>query len=371
VAYNRPTLKTIIDRVKGDIRDALEIPAVLRRSVEEAFAIAIGGAAHILHGHILYATKQLFPNLADGVYVERWGAIYNIQRKAATFTELTLSGTGVDGSTVAIGISISRSDGVTYTTTSEATVAAGVFTVDVICDTAGATGNLDDGEGLSFTSPVVGVDTDLVVDSTIVEGEDTESDESLRARIVARLRNPPQGGTVNDYISYATEVAGVTRAWVLPNWTAAGFLGEGGVGITFVEDGQDPIIPSAAKVQEVQDNVNIRKPVTADALVFAPIANVINLTINLKPNTPSVRDAVTAELEDLFLREGQVAGAVDPDRIAEAVTYGGGLSLSKINEAISIAAGEEDHILVSPTVDVVSADGELITLGTITFGTLA
>jgi len=371
MSFTRPDLQSIVERVKGDMRNALQIVAVLRRSTEEAFAIAIAGASHVLHGHIRFISKQIFPDQAEVIYLERWAAVYALQRKAATFANLQISGTGNDGETIPIGTTYQRSDNALYTTDAAVTIAAGVYTVAITAAVAGASGNLGDGEGLTLLSPISGVNSDALVDSTNLEAEDTETDESLRLRVLARIRTPPSGGTVTDYLAYARAVPGVTRAWVLPNWPAAGFNGEGGVGVSFVEDGEDPIIPSAAKVAEVQTNVNLNKPVTADAVVFAPIPNVVDIVVNIKPNTQAVRDAVTAEMTDLFQREGQVAGAVDPDLIASAVTYSGGLSVSKINEAISVSAGEEDHALLAPTGDVVSTSGQIITLGTITYGTLA
>jgi len=370
MAFTRPTLQAIVERVKGDMRDALNITSILKRTTEEAFSIAIAGASHVLHGHIRFVSKQLFPDQAETIYLERWAAVYGLQRNAATFANLQIDGTGTDGNTIPAGTLFQRDDATQYSTDAAVTVAGGVYSVAVTAVVAGANGNLDNGEGVSLVSPISGVNSAATVTATNTEAEDEETDESLRARVLARIRTPPSGGTVTDYLSYALEIPGVTRAWVLPNWTASGYFGEGGVGVSFVEDGEDPIIPSAAKVQEVQDNVNVKKPVTADAVVFAPIANVVDMTINLKPNTQAVRDAVTAELEGLFAREGQVSGAVDPTLIAAGTTYAGGLSLSKINESISVADGEEDHVLVSPTIDVVSTDGQLITLGTLTFGTL-
>jgi len=370
MAFTRPTLQAIVDRVRGDIRDSLGLSAILRRTTEEAFAIAIAGAAHVLHGHLRFISKQIFPDQAEVVYLERWAAIYAIQRNAATFANIQISGTGVDSTTISIGTTFLRSDAVTYTTDAEVTVSGGVYSVAITADVAGAAGNIDDGDEVTLASPISGIDSTATVTATNTEAEDVETDESLRGRVLDRIRTPPSGGTVTDYLSYAREVPGVTRAWVLPNWPAAGFNGEGGVGVSFVEDGESPIIPSPAKVAEVQANVNIKKPITADAVVFAPVANVINITVNIKPSTQTVKDNITAELEDLFAREGQVGGAINPALIAEAVTYSGGLSLSKIDEAISVADGEEDHALIFPTSNITTASGGIITLGTITFGVL-
>ena len=43
--------------------------------------------------------------------------------------------------------------------------------------------------------------------------------------------------------------------------------------------------------------------------------------------------------------------------------------MSHIREAISTAAGETDHVLTSPTADVVESATEIATLGTVTFTT--
>jgi uncharacterized phage protein gp47/JayE len=141
------------------------------------------------------------------------------------------------------------------------------------------------------------------------------------------------------------------------------YYGVGTVGVAFVEDNDDDIIPVAAKVTEVQNEVDKRKPVHADVTVFAPIPHVVDLTIQLKPNTPSVQAAVQAELADLFKREAEVAGAYETVN----TTYTGKISLSKINEAISIADGEEDHVVETPTEDVVPFSGHIAVLGEITW----
>jgi len=225
----------------------------------------------------------------------------------------------------------------------------------------GSDGNIDAGEELAFGSPLVNVESNVLVGTSVTEGEDDETDDSYRERILARIQNPPAGGTIADYVSFARDVAGVTRAWVTP-----GLLGEGTVVVYFVEDDDDPIFPDAAKIQEVQDSIDAQRPVTADATAVAPTERTVDFDISIKPNTQAVRDAVTAELEDLFLREGEVAGSYKE----VGVQNDGRIPLSKINEAISAAQGEEDHILNSPSAEIDPVTGDLLTIGTITFSTL-
>jgi uncharacterized phage protein gp47/JayE len=362
MAFSRPTLSQIIDRIKGDFKSGLGLTTIIRRSFLDIIAKAFGGASHTLHGFIDWASRQLIPDTADDEYLLRWATIWGVERKEAVFAEINIEVTGTTGGTLTAGTIYQRSDGFQYTVDADVVVpASGTEQALIIASEAGEDGNIDDGSIVSLLAPIAGIETDATVDSTSVEGEAQETIDELRERLIERIQEPPSGGTASDYIQYAKEVAGVTRAWVLP-----GHLGEGTVGLTFVEDNESPIIPSAAKVQEVQDHVDPIKPITADLYVFAPNETQMSPTIKLDPNTAEVQAAVETELEDMLAREAQIRDAYE----SVGVQYDGIIQLSKINEAISIADGEDDHLLVSPTSDVQPQVGGLVTLGTITFETL-
>jgi uncharacterized phage protein gp47/JayE len=367
LAFTRPTLTQIIDRIKNDFKAGLGLTAIIRRSFLDVMSKAYGAASHVLHGHIEYAIlRKFFPDTGDEETVLRWGTLFNVTRKDATFAELTVEFTGTTGNTLTLPTTLVRSDGLLYDLQTETIVpAGGTAQANVVCQTEGETGNMDNGDTLALQSPVTGVETNAEVVATVTEGEEQETIEDYQTRVLERMANPPSGGTVNDYIAFAKTVAGVTRAWVLP-----AHLGEGTVGLTFVEDNEDPIIPDQAKVDEVQEAVLELQPINADLFTFAPIEYEMNPEIQLKPNTQEVRDAVIAELEDLLAREAQVRDASDPEQVGLGVQYDGKIKLSQINEAISIADGEEDHVLISPTSDVQPSVGGLVTLGTPVFSTL-
>lgn len=366
MAFQRPSLTAIIDRIKGDIISLLGLQTILRRSLLDVLAKALGGAAHVLHGHLDFLSKQLLPDTAEDEFLVRWGVIFGVERLPATFAKLNIKITGTDSTVIPINTIFQRSDGFEYTTEAEVIIGStttGEVDAVIVASEAGENGNLDDASIVSLTSPIAGADSDATVISTNTEGEDEETIENLRTRVIERIQAPPQGGAVADYIAFAKTVVSVTRVWVLP-----GFLGEGSVGVTFVEDGNAPasIIPAPAKVTEVQDAIDPLKPITADVTVFAPIEVPLDLTISMTPNTTAVQNAVTEEIRDLILREAQVKGAFKE----VGVSYTGRIALSKISEAISTAAGEDEHVIVSPTSDPQAGDGGILTLGTITFQTL-
>ncbi len=368
MAFTRPTLQAIVERIKADFKSGLSLQAILRRSFLDVFSKAFGGASHTIHGAIDNAiNKKFFPDTGDEATVLRWGKHYNLPRNPATFAKLSVEIAGTTGGTVVADTVYTRVDGFKYKLEADVTVGASPDTElgVLIAQEAGDAGNMADGETINLQSPVAGVDSAALVDSTIVEGEEQEELEDYRVRVLERMQRPPSGGTVTDFIAFAKTVTGVTRVWVLPD-----HLGEGTVAVTFVEDNEDPIIPSPAKVDEVEFAVTQLMPVNVDLTVFAPTTTPINPVIALKPNTVAVQQAVIAELADMLAREAQVRDASDPDQVGLGVQFTGKILLSKINEAISIAADEADHVLISPTGDVQPPTGGLVVLGTPTFQTL-
>lgn len=356
MAFTRPTLAQLIERTATDLETRLPgTDPRLRRSMAGAFMRALAGVSHGLHGHLDFIARQILPTTADADYLDEHADIWGITRLAATAAIGTITFTGTTGSIVPAGTIVQRADGLQYATEAEVTIDAGAAQASVTANTGGQSTNAIAGTKLNLLSPIAGVNSQAIVDAGgLTGGTDTETDEALRARIVQRVRAAPQGGAMADYETWALAVAGNTRVWVFPAWN-----GLGTVGVYFVRDSDASIIPDAAEVATTQAYIDTRRPVTAAVTVYAPTAVPVDMTISLQPNTSTVQTAVAAELADLF-------GGTD----VEDGTGTGTLLLSHINEAISRAAGEIDHVLVSPVADVTCGPGQILTLGAITFQAL-
>lgn len=355
MAFNRPTLSSLIQQAETEIESRLNLGPLLPTpgSVLRVLARTVAGMIHGLHGHLAHLARQIIPSTASSDNLDRWASLFlTTARKAATFATGTVRFTGTDTTSIPAGTDIQRADGLQYETLANATIASGIADVSVRAKTAGDEGDAATGVTADLVSPIAGVGTTATVQSPgITGGADQETDEQLLARLSERMKNPPQGvGADADYERFALEVAGVTRAWALEN-----HLGLGTVGVTFAVD-DDPAgpIPDAAKVTEVDTYLNdSRRAVTAALTTFAPTAVNLSPTITgLTPDTGDVRTAVTNALTDLLRDEAQPGGL---------------LAVSKIRAAISNAAGEEDHVLTSPVADVQVQAGELLVLGTVTF----
>ena len=349
--FNRPTLPDLIERNINDVESRLpSTDARLRRSNLNVLSKTHSGVAHGLHGHLDWLALQLMPDTAEIEHLDRWASIWNIVRKAAAKAQGSITFTGDNAAVIPLGTVIQRSDGVEFITDAETTIVAGSVIAAITASVGGVDSNTAAASKVTLVTPIAGVDSAATVDGTgIINGTDTESDESLRARLLDRIQEPPHGGADFDYIKWALEVAGVTRAWVY-----AQELGLGTVTVRFVVD-DDPvsIIPDAADITAVQDYIDVLKPVTADVTVVAPVAVVMNFTIDgLDPATQVVKDAIEAELTGLLRREAEPGGTI---------------LISHIREAISIAAGEVDHNVTVPAADVVHATGQIATMGVITW----
>lgn len=346
MAFDRSTLTALVARTETDLLGRLTggLSAV-RRSIERAIARVQAGGFHSLYGRLDYVAKQLMVDTADGEHLRRWAGVFNVQPKDAVAASGTVTLTGVDGSDIETGARLQREDGLEYVVTADATIAAGSAAVLIEAAIAGAAGNAEAGTVLTLVSPIAGVaSAGAVAGGGLVGGVEAEADDALLGRLLDRLRNPPKGGAASDYVLWAKEVPGVTRAWPFPE---RGGLGTVGVAIVF--DDRVDIIPAGGDLTAVADYIEPRRPVTADVTVFALTPLPLDPHITLTPNTAEAKAAVLASLADLTRREGKP---------------GGTLLISHIREAISVAQGETDHVLTSPSANVVAGAEEIVIVGT-------
>lgn len=357
--FKTPTLPELTARAEGDFENRLPgSGAQLRRSNANVLARVHAGGLHGVYGFQRYLAPQFSPVTAEAEMLDtHHGNTWGISRKPGAYAagNATFDATQ-NGLTVSAGTRLSLPDGTEYETTAEAVSAGGAVTVACQALTAGADGNAAATSPIVMVSPVAGIMTDgAVAAGGLTGGADSEGDGDFRTRILERIRTPPHGGAGFDYVRWAKEVAGVTRAWVFPNE-----LGLGTVIVRFMtDDTTEDGIPDAGAVAAVQALIDQddRRPVTADVTAVAPAAKPLDLVISgLTPDTAGVQAAIVANLQDLLRREA---------------SPGATILLSHIREAISIAAGEHDHVLVSiaaaAPADFETTSSQIATLGDVTF----
>jgi uncharacterized phage protein gp47/JayE len=346
--FETPDLSTLNDQAASSIE--AELPgsdARLRRSNLGVLARVMAGFTHGLYGYLRRFLEECLP-WNKGFLLEMWAGIWKVYRKPAVSAEGYATFTGSNGAPIDAGTALQTAMGQEYETADSAVIAGGVARVRVLATEPGKSGNLAAGVQLALVNAVAGVASTALVDvAGITNGSDMETVDALYERYLARVRTRANGGSADDYIGWALEVPGVTRAWTVPNWS-----GIGSVLVLFVRDGDTPALPDAAAIAAVQAHIDLVRPVTADVTVAGPHVKLVNFSIAVTPNTTAVRAAVQSSLDDLFLREADV---------------GATLLLSHVYRDISLSPGETDHTLYAPVANVVCAANEIAVRGTITW----
>jgi uncharacterized phage protein gp47/JayE len=344
--FSRPTLPDLLARTRGDL--AAKLPGAdlaLRRAVTRVLADVHAGGCHELHGHLAWIADQILVSTAEGEFLVRHGVQWDVPQNPATQATGSVTLTGTNGTTIPAATVLRRADGYEYTVDAEVIIASGTATAVVTSVEYAEAANGEAGTRLTLASPIAGIQSaGQVAASGLSGGTDIETESAYRARILERIRQPPEGGSKADYIRWAKAVPGVTRVWV------GNDLGPGSVVVRFVRDDDDDIFPDAGAIAAVSAAIEAKAPFPADWHVAAPTPAPVDFSIWLSPSTATVRAAVLAEIDDLIAREA---------------APGETLLLSHINEAISIAAGEIDHHLIAPTADVTFGPTEMGTRGAV------
>lgn len=346
---DRPTLTALRARVAADFNAALPgADSRMRRSTLDVLTRVHAGAMHGAYGYLDYLSDVLPDSNREDV-VARWASILGVQRKVPTVATGLIYFYGAPGKTLPAGTVLVHATGLRFVVLVANQIGGGgIGAATIEAEEPGEAGNLPHGDELTFVSPISGVNAiATIVGGGNRGGVDPESVEQLRERVLEVLRDRPAGGKAADYVRWAKEVVGVTRAWVTENVS-----GLGTVGVQFVMDDRDDIIPASGDVSAVANHIEALRPVGAQLIVTAPTAVDFDLEISLNPDTSDIRAAVAASIEDLLSREAEPGGTI---------------LLSHIREAISISAGENDHQVVEPSDNVDIAAGEIAVLGTITW----
>ncbi|MCL2430285.1 MAG: baseplate J/gp47 family protein, partial [Alphaproteobacteria bacterium] len=211
----RPELDELRRRVKQDILVRLPGTDPLLRWNNLAIAGEVeAGTAHLLYGVMAWAFRQMFPDTAEGEYLERWANIWGVPRVEATRADGAARWPAEAGRAIATGGIVNRGDGVRYRITAGATTLDGSILCSIEAIDFGARGNAAAGVQLTLQSPPDGVSPlGLVEPPGIGGGADRQSDDLLLQRLLLRIREPPHGGSAADYMRWALEVPGVTRVW--------------------------------------------------------------------------------------------------------------------------------------------------------------
>lgn len=348
-----PTPGEISERIAGGVETALETPdrRVDARSPNTVLGVLARVFAMAQFDLWLFQRRlaeDLMPDTALAEALERHADVWGVTRLPASAAVGGVTATGTNGTVIPVATEFRAAAGQVFATTAAGTIASGTVTLPVQAVEPGAAGNQVAGAVLQLVSPIAGVlpQSGVVAAGDIIGGADIEGDEALRARLLARIRQPPQGGAAHDYEAWARAAnPDVAHVAVYGNWA-----GLGSVGVVIGMRG--PRAPSTGERNAVAAYIAPLRPVTADVAVIGADPVPIDITLALTPDTVQTRAAVEAALATFFANDARI---------------GQDLPRSRISEAISSAAGEYSHVITLPAADVAMDDTELPILGDVTF----
>lgn len=439
MTFNIPdTEQEVIDRLKTDVQDQLpESNPFFDNSFLQALMVAYGGRTFDFYRQLNILLLEIFPDTATGEFLERWGNFRGVTRNSATAANGDLYATGIDGSVIPNGTTVQSSDGLVYTSTSDATISVnvtnisiersgtiatatsssdhnigsgasvvisgaveteynGTFTVTVTSsteftydvagspstpatglptvtttsailpvdsDTEGDLTNQDSGAQLTLTSPISGVDSNLIVTfDGLSGGTDIEDDVDFSDRVLEAYQNPVALFNPAAITKQARLISGVTRVFVRTPDDDIEPTEPGVTKIYFVRDDDTPIIPSSGEVQAVKDSILEIKPAhTAeeDVIVQAPVGISTAFTFSsLSPNTTTMQTAIQDSLSQLFTEKASVGEPIQRD------TY-----RASISTTVDTITGDtvDSFELTTPLDNLTVAADEILLLGDVTF----
>ena len=146
------------------------------------------------------------PDTATGSDLDRVALAYGVTRKAAAFAVGAVTFTGAEGTEIARYVPVSTQAGFVFLTDAQAVIPApGTVMVPVTAAQAGSRGNVPAGAVTVLPIAVAGA-ASAVNSQPMTGGADAESDDSLRERLLLRIRLPSASGTPSDYVRWAVKV---------------------------------------------------------------------------------------------------------------------------------------------------------------------
>ena len=310
-----------------------QVPNTFDKRDSAPLPTAISPAAYVLAGFYLtlnQVQQQAFVQTASGQSLDYLGVLAGLTRYPAS-PAVRL---GVFNTAVPMGARFSTVNGENSINFSVTAAESEANQYQLTAETPGTVGNEYTGPILPITN-VPGLTSAQITD-ILVPGDDEETDDAFRQRIISALNNRPFGGNIADYQQNIMAIDGVGAVQVYPTWN-----GGGTVKCSIL--GADYAPASSELVQNVQTAIDPPTsgqgmglaPIGAQVTIVAPTELTVNVssTLTLAPgySIEQVQPLVEASIEAYLLSVRQAWGNQMGSTTAE---YVADVYLSRVTAAI-------------------------------------
>ena len=301
---------------------------------------ALGPAAWALEGFYLslnQVQQQAFVQTAAGQSLDYLAVIAGLTRYPSSAAVRL----GVFNADVGIGTRFSTINGensINFISTAVATVsepAEGFYYYQMTAETAGTIGN-------EYTGPILPISTipgltSAALTDILVPGDDTETDEEFRERIIEALNERPFGGNIASYRQYVLGLDGVGAVQIYPTWNGGGTVKLSVLGADWLPASEE-LVENVQNAVDPPPNQGLglgMAPIGAQVTVAAPTELTVNVSATLTLQSgyqigqvqQPIEDAVEAYL--LTVRQGW-----DTNTSSTSVVYAADVYLARITAAI-------------------------------------
>lgn len=265
------TYEDILNRMLGEYRKLSGIEPSKASDVYVRMCV-LAGEIYNTAVNMDWLKRQMFVGTATGEYLDYHAAQRGITRResSAALGEVVFSveiGAIVDfvipKGTV---VSTSGEEPLCFETTSSAVLKQGKYSVSVPVKAIshGSKYNVAPGKITVIVTSLSG-NMKVTNPETCESGTDTESDESLRERVIASYKTPSNGTNCAYYEKVATEIPGITAAAAVPKGRGAGTVDVyvASYGSSVADETLNKVQETLSKLREVNVDVLVKRAVPA------------------------------------------------------------------------------------------------------------
>lgn len=321
-------LQSMLNRVPDtyDKRDTSPIPT------------ALGPAAYVLEGFYLslnQVQQQAFIQTAQGQSLDYLAVIGGLTRYPASAAVRL----GVFNTEVPIGSRFSTVNGansINFTVTAASTgTDENSEYYQLTAETPGSIGNEYTGPILPITA-IPGL-TSAQITSILVPGDETETDEELRERLIASLNERPFGGNIASYRENILAIDGVGGVQVYPTWDGGGTVKCSILGADF-EPASAELVENVQNAIDPPPNQGLGlglSPIGAKVTIVAPTEVTVNVsaavTLSSGTSLEQVKPLIESALEAYLL---DIRQSWDTNVSNNNVEYAADVYIARITAAI-------------------------------------
>ena len=342
-----------IDEIYSNLKKSYEAESGLKMNDGGDMALrfyAVAAELVSLWAQSDYVNRQCFPQTATGENLDNHAAMRGLSRggavKAQGSIRFTINAVRSRDVYIPKGTRCMTKSLTEFITTADAFIDAGSLYCDAPAEAIypGKSGNAAAGKVNIMQNAPVGVSS---VKNTLpfIGGEDEESDDDLRERILKSYGSIPNGGNVAYYEMLALNVPGVAAVKVLPR--------ERGRGTVDIIVASDSGMPTGELIGKVSDAVDARREVCVDVDVCAPSSIAVDVTAKISVSPRYTSAKVLQNVRDAL------------SEYFSGKRLGKGVLRAELGKIIYSVPGVANYKLTAPASDLAISETELPVLHTL------